>query len=132
MALTPINPIEERKGGKGGLFGKIAGTAVGGVAGGIAGIYTGNPYGGAIAGASIGGAAGGAIGSAIDPVKYSEGQSVPLSAMEKKPNVQLAGLVESQKALMESDRFSLPEKEELNQTTFAPTIARLKESMGVK
>lgn len=131
MALNPIADVTQRKAG-GGLFGKVAGTVVGGVAGAIGGTFAGNPVGGAMLGASLGGAAGGMIGNAVNPGSVSNGGNAPLSAMEKKPNVQLAGLVESQKALMESDKFSLPEKEELNQTTFAPTIARLKESMGVK
>jgi hypothetical protein len=131
VALNPIQPIAEVKKG-GGLFGKVAGTVIGGVAGAVGGTFAGNPVGGAMLGASLGGAAGGMIGNAVNPGKVIEGNNVSLSAMEQKPTVQLAQLVDSQKALMDDPRFSLPEKEELNQTTFAPTIAKLKQHIGAK
>lgn len=131
MALSPIQTVTERKQGKGGLVGKIAGTGIGAIAGGIAGFYAGNPYGGAVAGAGLGGAAGGAIGNAVDPSKVVESDTVPLSRMENKPEIQLANLQDSQKALMETNHFTMPEKEELNQTVYAPTIAKLKQQMGV-
>lgn len=130
MALNPITQAEERKGGKGGLFGKI-GMGVGGLVGAIAGTYAGNPVGGAMAGASTGGALGGMAGNAIDPGKYVQTESLPLSRMENRPNVQLANLVDSHKALLGSNEFTLPEKEELSNSVFLPTIAKLKQNLGV-
>jgi hypothetical protein len=122
MALTPINEVAVKKGGKGGLFGKIAGTVVGGVAGAL----TGNPA-LAVSGASLGGSLGGTIGEVADPTKVSQNEQVPLSRMANDPKVQMAQLVDAQKALMSSNRFTLPEKEELNQSVFSPTLQKLKQ-----
>lgn len=126
MALNPVNvsPKVKRSGGKGGLFGKIAG----GVVGGIAGAFAGNP----IAGASIGSAVGGTVGSIADPVKekvVGETQ-VPLSTMADQPGVKLASLVDTQKDLMQSPDFTEPEKEELMNSVFNPTIMALKKRIG--
>jgi hypothetical protein len=84
---------------------------------------------GAMMGSSLGGSLGGAVGQAADPAKVSGG-GVPLTAMEKNPEIQLAQLVDAQKALMEDPSFTLPEKEELSKSVFTPTIEQLKKRMG--
>ena len=97
--MNPINtPPPKKKGGSGGLLGKI----IGGVAGAIGGTFVGNPIGGATLGASVGGLAGGAI----DPGKIVESPQGPTSletAMKHDPALQIGALTNAQEALRTSD-----------------------------
>lgn len=124
MALNDVVQYPEVKKGKGGLFGKIAGTVLGA----IPGVVTGNPA-LAVSGAGMGGQLGGAVGEVADPSKVKQAENVPLQRMADRPNVQLAQLVDAQKALMKSTELTIPQKEELNQTVFAPTITKLQQFM---
>lgn len=122
MALNDVVQYPEVKKGKGGLFGKIAGTVIGA----IPGVVTANPA-LAVSGAGMGGQLGGAVGEVADPSKVKQAENVPLQRMADRPNVQLAQLVDAQKALMKSTELTIPQKEELNQTVFVPTIAKMKQ-----
>lgn len=127
MALNNVVIPQKQKqsGGKGGLFGQIAGTAIGGAAG----AFIGGPA-GAMQGASLGGSIGGAVGNAADPAKLSMAGGNKLQVMENEPGVKLASLVDAQKTMLASPDFTEPQKQELTNTVFAPTIDALRKRMG--
>lgn len=127
MALTPIVTPNKKK--SGGLFGKIL-TGVGAVGGGVLGAFAGGPA-GAISGASAGAALGNRLGGVVDPVKGGgQGPAVGLGRMAKDPEVQLAQLAESRKALMESADIPEPDRLELENNIFLPAMEAARNRLG--
>lgn len=118
MALRPIQIKPKESGGKGGLFGTIAGTVLGAAAA---------PFTG---GASVAlGPLGGAVGGLADPAKQSGGRGVPLSTMaQQDPQVKLAQLMKASEDIRKSALFSEPEKQELF-STITPAIDALRRSV---
>lgn len=110
--INPVNLKARSSGGKGGLWGKIAGGLVGGLSA-VAAPFTGGATLPGVAaslpsiaaGMGIGSLAGEALGSAIDPAKVTN--PTPLQTVGKSdPGVMLAQLSEASKAAVE-----LPETE---------------------
>lgn len=127
MALNPVNIPQKKK--SGGLFGKVLG-GIGAVGGGVAGAFAGGPL-GAIKGASTGAGLGKMVGDVVDPAKGGQQQrGVGLSRMADDPEVKLAQLAESRKALMESAEIPEPDRIELEQNVFNPAMDALKKRLG--
>lgn len=124
MALAPVQLKEKRKGGKGGLFGTIAGV----VGGGLLGAF-GGPA-GAAAGASLGGKIGGTVGGLVDPGRIEGGRGVPLAQeASRNSEVQLAQLLDAQKELMNTTKFTEPEKQEAL-ASLNPAVEVLRRKLG--
>ena len=99
----PVNVEPKTSGGKGGLWGKIAGGALA-LAGAVAAPFTGGATAALLpAAGALMGMAGPLIGNAIDPLKQTSGRSnTPLeSYMKNDPEAQTAVLQEAMKSTID-------------------------------
>jgi len=116
MALSPIQLKPKRKGGKGGLIGKIAGGIIGAIGGALAPATGGtSALAGAAAGSALGGTAGGLVGEAADPLRETGGKGVgTLSRVSKvNPEVMVAQIADGQRELARLPDVSATEKQTL-------------------
>lgn len=118
MALAEINPLrkdEEGSGGLGGLIGKIGGAALGGLAVALAPATFGATLPAALATIGAGSTLGGIGGNLSDTQDKSQviqpvGQ---IHAAGQLPEVQLANLADSKKALYQAPDMSIGQKDAL-------------------
>ena len=104
--IAPVNPIQKKTGGLGGLIGKIGG----GILGATAGAFLGGPK-GALTGYSFGSNVGGTIGGAVDPEGMKQSSALQTSQNSSEYG-NLSKLVDASKA---ANSIAGPERESVTQ-----------------